>query len=54
MSTAHPFVPSFLSLFFGLSFISVFTYVCPELENFGLKLNLISGPLGLFSLLTVL
>ena len=37
-----PFI--FFFSFFLLSFTSVFTYVCPELENFELKLNLISGP----------
>lgn len=54
MSTAHSSSPSFFSLFFFLTFISVFIHVCPELENFGLKLNLISGSLGLFSFLTIL
>ena len=47
-----PFI--FFSFFFFLTFISVFIHVCPELENFGLKLNLISGSLGLFSFLTIL
>lgn len=42
----------FFSFFGFLSFQCLFIYVCPELEKIWLKLTLLSGPLGPFSVLT--